>query len=255
MSEELLDDVELDMDETPTVTDVIELDRPHITSPEWNDWVMSMFEDDEKFDGYPIAAGLRRVAELVIGEIIESMPVSSWTTPPIEGINGSATQWQITFQDRQGNIRRFGDVGDANAMNTEDEYLRFALATSATRAEARTLRKALRLRKVSAEELTNLDVKEVKKARTSAKYEKTSSGEHNSTTSSKEMSDKQEGYINALGVKLDLNVKKILESIGLNPEVKLDKSGASMLLEKMSAFRNDPGTVPEEFVGFVDWSV
>ena len=68
MSEErdLFDSVTLDspMNTDTSVKDIVLEDAPHITSPEWNDYVISLFESNELIDGMPLSAGLRRVAEL-----------------------------------------------------------------------------------------------------------------------------------------------------------------------------------------------
>ena len=47
---------------------------PEYASPEWNKYVMEHFRPDELIDGNPICAGLRRVAGLLLGEIVESGP-------------------------------------------------------------------------------------------------------------------------------------------------------------------------------------
>ena len=74
--EDMFETVELqtaqDVDTTPT--DVVMSDSPDITSPEWNGYVMGMFTEKELYDGNPLVAGLRRVAELVIGPIVFSGP-------------------------------------------------------------------------------------------------------------------------------------------------------------------------------------
>ena len=57
-----------------SVTDIIEGDTPLMTSPDWNDYVLELFQDKELIDGNPLVAGLRRVAELVLGPIVYSGP-------------------------------------------------------------------------------------------------------------------------------------------------------------------------------------
>ena len=73
MSEKnLFEDVELETPENTDVgvKDVIMDDGPNITSPEWNDYVMALFEENELIEGRPIAAGLRRISEMVLGPIV-----------------------------------------------------------------------------------------------------------------------------------------------------------------------------------------
>ena len=47
---------------------------PIYGSQEWHDYIMSKFEKRELIDGNPTCAGLRRVAEDVLGSIIVSRP-------------------------------------------------------------------------------------------------------------------------------------------------------------------------------------
>jgi len=50
--------------------------RPRYDSPEWNEYVMGLFDEGELIDGkYPNVNSLRRLAELLLGEIIFSGPI------------------------------------------------------------------------------------------------------------------------------------------------------------------------------------
>jgi hypothetical protein len=58
--------------------DTLEKERDNIPSygsQEWHDYIMSKFETKELIDGNPTCAGLRRVAEDVLGSIVISRPV------------------------------------------------------------------------------------------------------------------------------------------------------------------------------------
>jgi len=120
------------------------------TSPEWNDHVLSYFEKSELYEGRPLTAGLRRVAELLLGRIVSSRPTQVFA--PVSGneIGRATVVWELVFAD--GSL--FSDVADCWEGNTDDAFCVFNTATAATRAEGRALRKALRLKTVSAEEMT-----------------------------------------------------------------------------------------------------
>jgi len=129
--------------------------------------VMSLFKDDELENGMPKVNGLRRVAALVIGNICDE----SVTLTPVEfsgfkdGIkvefSGMAVIFKISFccKDEQwgkiGDTISFSDAADCLfGYNTKnDSYGKYITALATTRAEARVLRKALRLNTIAMEEI------------------------------------------------------------------------------------------------------
>ena len=131
---------------------------PNYLLPTWTDEVMLLFANDELIDGNPTVAGLRRVAEIVIGPIISSRPTQVF---PVNGDGpGRATvSYTVTFHDHSSpmGVLEFGDVADVWIGNSDPLFVGFAVAAAATRAEGRALRKALKLKKVAAEELTKVD--------------------------------------------------------------------------------------------------
>jgi hypothetical protein len=147
---------------TPSVNKIeVESDEPHQLSPEWHDYVMSKFTDTElvEINGerYPNCYGLRRVVELLIGEIVESKPtnliVSSDSTGTSPGRVTCVYEVAIRSHD-SGQIKRYGDVAEVFSLNCDDLFLAYPAATAVTRAEGRCLRKLLKVRCVAAEELT-----------------------------------------------------------------------------------------------------
>jgi hypothetical protein len=126
---------------------------PDYNSVEWHDYVMSQLSDDEKDGDYPTLYGLRRVAELLLGPIIESGPVSV-NAPQSEESPGRATcAYTIVFDwNGSGQERRFSSLGGSYKGNTDLAYAIFPEAIAEARAEARTLRKALKLKTMAAEE-------------------------------------------------------------------------------------------------------
>ena len=134
---------------------------PDTLSPEWNDYVMTFFTDRELIDGNPLTAGLRRVAEMLVGEIISSKPVNVQRTETNDPIGKTTVVYEVQFLVRNGDkeyIKTYADVADVWAGNTDDLFAVHAPATAATKAEGRALRKALKIRAVAAEELCKKDV-------------------------------------------------------------------------------------------------
>ena len=159
---DLFEDVEL---ATPSntdtgVVDVIQEDRPKTTDPEWNDYVLSLFDKSEMYDGRPLCHGLRRVAELLFGNIMVSRPVKVFPPQDDNGVGRATVIWEVVFE----NGSAFSDVADCWEGNTDDTFCAFNTATAATRAEGRALRKALRLKTVAAEEMTKKNKKALEDA-------------------------------------------------------------------------------------------
>jgi len=230
-----------DVDTTPKNKIDVLNGAPDRLSVEWNDYVLSLFSDDEKYDNRPKANGLRRVAQLICGRIVSSVPVNVF--PPTERLRSAATVWRIEFED--GSV--FGDVADCNEDNTDDAFLAFALATSATRAEARALRKSLGISTASAEEMTTKDTAALIRATVNTK----------SSTSEIEdkdrMTDPQANLINVKSKQLDIDpVKFFRNDFNINAAGKITKKQASAAIEKINGYQQASDTIPEAIVGYTE---
>ena len=204
MKDDLFEDVEL---ATPSntdtsVKDVIEDGSPLPTDPKWNDYVLSLFEENELFDKMPLTNGLRRVAELLMGRIVFSGP--SQVFPPQSGneIGRSTVVWKIQFEDGS----TFCDVADSWEGNTDDMFCVYSTATAATRAEGRALRKALRLRVVAAEEVTKKDTAKIAQDISKKKGLDVSSSEYDSSGT---MTGPQANFIDGKSKQLNVDAQKV----------------------------------------------
>lgn len=125
---------------------------PERTSFEWSDYVMTLFHPDELLDGHPTVDGLRRVVEILYGEV--SVRNSVLSSPSAEYC-GATVECEITLHGECNN-RYYTEVADVSAVNTDPPFNRYPVSTAATRAEARAYRKILRLRKIIAAEEKSL---------------------------------------------------------------------------------------------------
>lgn len=133
---------------------------PLMTSADWSPYCMTLFVPGETDgDGNPKVHGLRRVAELLIGQII-STDVTVVQAPNPENEYSACVTCRIEFSNREGTTSYFSGAADANPINVEPAFARYATAMAETRAKARAFREALRLKCVAAEELTSLPVVE-----------------------------------------------------------------------------------------------
>jgi hypothetical protein len=133
-----------------------QFERPDITSPLWHEFVMMKFDDAEiDANGYPRVSGLRRVTEELLGDIVVSEPFVIADGPDRCAIKHTI---EIKFPAEE-MPRRFSEVADATPANVgnDNKIIHFLLSTASTRAEARALRKALRLRVLSSEEASLAD--------------------------------------------------------------------------------------------------
>ena len=154
-----------------------EENRPSMFSDEWNEYVMAHFHTNELIDGNPICAGLRRVAELLLGDIVESGPEKVF--PATDGLapDRATVVFKVVFDwMNTGQQRVFKEVADVWHGNTDDLFCAHPVATASTRAEGRALRKALKLRCLAAEELAKKDIvnivqESVKQVPTSGDYQ------------------------------------------------------------------------------------
>jgi hypothetical protein len=213
------------------------IENPDYNSPEWHKHVMAQFTEDEKDGEYPTLFGLRRVAELILGPIIESGPVN--ISPPVsEDKPGRSTcVYTVVFNwGESGEERRFSAVGGAYEGNTDALYSVFPEAIAEARAEARTLRKALKLKVMAAEEAP--------KARSTPRVElqTVSTGEWNG---SDPMGVAQRMIIEQkckeLGIDLDKLIKKEIDK-EFN---ELTKEGAKSIIELINKYQQNT-EIPEE---------
>ncbi len=206
----------------------------------WHEYVMRQFEEDELFDGRPTVDGLRRVTELIIGEIFES--VAEVVKEPHFLDNGvispTTVEYTVIIRRRSdGTCLTYRDVADVHHLNTVPEYLRFPTAMAATRAEGRALRKALKLRKmITAEEAEAPKVEEV---------------EMNG-----KINDSQINFLKQLCKLNNLNLVKYVNSGSKTyksiKEIPFDK--AVVMVKTLSEFSTHYTKVPEDWVGYdPDW--
>lgn len=145
--------------------DPVSGEEPLMSSPEWHDFVMGHFAENEvDSDGKPFVHGLRRVARLLLGPILYSGPAPGlpFQAPAYSGdgkLNPAVVGYKVkilmcrTESDTLPAYEaEFADVADCYDGNTDPPFSRFPSPIASTRAEARCFRKALQIRGIAAEE-------------------------------------------------------------------------------------------------------
>lgn len=244
LEENLFDGVELatPSNTNTSVKNVLLTDAPSMLSKEWHDYAMTLFHESEMVDGHPLVAGLRRVSEVVLGPIVFSGPTQVFPVQR-EDHHGRAT---VVFTVEFANGMRYAEVADSWEGNTDDTFCAFAVAIASTRAEARALRKALKIRGVAAEELTKKDTAKIVREISSTKA--TTDGDFDNDS---RMSDAQLNFIDIKCKQLNINGTKLLnDEFSVNLNKKITKKVASDIIDKLNDYQRDKTTVPEGLIGY-----
>jgi hypothetical protein len=207
------------------------------SNPTWNDHVMKQFLPDELIDGRPTVDGLRRVAENLLGTILE---ISSTVVQVPTHENGmrSTVKVSVVFEYILGQSQRYEGVADVCELNAKSPYFLHPTSTAETKAEGRALRKALKLRRIlSAEEMGA----------------STNTPESNAPAN---ITDTQITFIDLMcgntmrGMNID--VIKLVNYYGYNvTNIKKLKHEDSLALQKiLSDFQNDTAKIPMEIIGY-----
>ena len=214
---------------------------PDMLSPEWNDYVMKFFTDKELIDGNPLTAGLRRVAEMLIGEIISSRPVDVQRVETNDPIGRTTVIYEVQFLVKKGDkeyVKTYADVSDVWAGNTDDLFAVHAPATAATKAEGRALRKALKIRAVAAEELCKKDVSEYLSQQVGQLDER--------------IKPEQIKYLDMNCKKLDIDVIKFINSgeKEYNTVYEVKRETAAKMIDMINKFKRGDSTLGKDLKGY-----
>lgn len=203
-------------------THIVEPEKPNhprYKDPGWHEYVMSQFSEDELLEGkYPNVNALRRVVELLLGDIIFSGPIETKTTLHTDRVSAAVVTYQIIIDWKldafeRGEVglegypqRQFLAVASAWEGNTDGIFTVFPEAMADTRAEVRALRRALRINTVGAEELTKKDIKAFLEEK---KNSSTTTGEWQE---SDVITDQQINTIKVMCERLGINLVKFINS-------------------------------------------
>jgi hypothetical protein len=244
---DLFDESTVDADEE-TGKEEPDMTMPAYGSKEWNDYIMEKFEKHELFDGNPTCAGLRRVAEEVLGSIVSSRPTQVWPSTDANGPGRATVVFEIVINWMDsGEFRTFAEVSDCWHGNTDDLFCAHPAATASTRAEGRSLRKALKIRCLAAEELAKKDIVSI--VRQSVSADQGLDGEWKEEDT---ISEPQINFIDAKCKQLDIDVIKFInvgsEHYGSITEV--SKKTASKMLAALNEYQTKKKPTPEKILGY-----
>ena len=226
----------------------IEDDSPAIGSDDWHDYVMSHFKSNELIDGNPTCAGLRRVAEILLGEIMFSGPTQIFPATDANGPGRATVVFTVEFNWMNSGISKsFAEVADVWHGNTDDLFCAHPVATASTRAEGRALRKALKVRVLAAEELAKKDIVNVVQQSIST------SGEYNPDD---RISPQQITFIDNKCKQLDINVVEFI-NIGAENYRSINdvkRESGKKMIRVLNEYQNQTTPIPENVLSYQeDW--
>jgi hypothetical protein len=224
-----------------SVKNVVMNNAPSMLSTEWHDYAMTLFHETEMVDGHPLVAGLRRVAEIVLGPIMFSGPTQVFPVQR-EDHHGRAT---VVFTVQFDNGMKYSEVADSWEGNTDDMFCAFAVAIASTRAEARALRKALKIKGVAAEELTKKDTAKI--VRDISNTKNASEGEYDDQS---RMSDAQYNFIDVKCKQLNIDGEKLFASFKVDSGKKVSKKIASDIIDSLNDYQRDKSSIPQDIIGY-----
>jgi len=122
-------------------------DPPVPTDVGFTQYALSLLQDDEMDGEFPRVEGLRRIAGLLLGEVLEERCELIFA-PSVENEMTVGVKSIIIFE----NGKRFESLADANCNNCQKEFSPYLTAMAETRARGRAYRSALNLKRIVAAE-------------------------------------------------------------------------------------------------------
>lgn len=230
-----------DLDEHTELIDeeVDTVNIPTCKDPEWSDYVLTLFADDEKFNGNPTVDGMRRVAESLIGEIV-AIRTQVIQAPTPENDKRATVICSVTFLDSNDILKEYSGAADVCWINCDKPFYKYPVSTAETRAEGRALKRALKLKKISvAEELSNV-------ALTDDIIEETNEKITQTQINFIEILCKNDSR--GLNINIQKLVQKLYEKVYNINELKHSES--LQIQEKLSEYQQDKTKIPSEIVGY-----
>ena len=205
--------------------------------PEWSEYLLDQLQDHELINGAPTVDGLRRIAEKCFGEIVESKSCIVETPSSDNGLRCTICHTLRVIKYRNGQQVQVDGCVDVVYTKTPYPFKDHLVATADTRAEGKALRRALKIRVITAEELQHED-------------------EEVALASDEAVNDQQVLAINQLCKRLNVSVVDITKAQYNTAKTINDLRNleARLLISRLSELQRTPDDVPESCVGYdEDW--
>ena len=201
------------------------------SDPEWSEYVLDNLHDSELREGNPTVDGLRRVTEKVYGEIIESR--SDVLELPSRGKRCTIKHTLVVRKYGTDAIITVDGCVDVRYDKVPFPFNDHLVATADTRAEGKALRRALKLRVVTAEEMNN-------------------AAEDDIMASEENITDQQILAINQMSKRLDINVVNLIKEVcaGVKSINSVSNLQGRMVLASVSEYQRKPESIKKKLEGY-----
>lgn len=226
---------------TAQTTEDAQTKKPSINDLNWTEYVLSLLSDDEKIKGNPTTDGLRRIFEIALNcEIIQSTS-SVVQAPSPENEKRATVVHELAYllKDSAGTqdikTRLVSGAADVYWGNCDKIYRNHPVAVAETRAEGRALRRGLRLRKVVAAEEMAEEI-----------------DDHPDANSVNKITNNQINFIDVIGQRLNIDIKKLLRSNGLDTDnvYGLQHENAVDIIRLLSRYQQNISDIPSDILGY-----
>jgi len=211
----------------------VEENNRKCTDVDWVDYILDQLADHELAQGNPTTDGLRRVAEKEFGQIVLSD--TDILEIPDKALTGKVTaKHTLVFQrhDGKGTLRVSACV-DVIGTKLPAPFNQHLVATACTRAEGKALRRALKIRVQTAEELM-----------TAEDPEDDNGGDP--------INDQQLLAINQLCKRNNLNVVLVIKEVAKSMKKLVDVKNIQgrHILTNLAEYQRNQSTIDDSLVGY-----
>lgn len=214
-----------------------------INSLEWNDYVLGLLSDEEKIDGNPTTDGLRRIFEIALDcTVLESLSVVTQSPSPDNDKRATVVHSisyvlnsMMSDKDFLNHKRSVSGAADVYWGNCDKIYRNHPVAVAETRAEGRSLRRGLKLRKVvAAEELS----REIEDDIDGINVGKISANQIN--------------FIDAMSKRLNINISQLLLDLSIDPTTinSVSHNDAVGAIRELSKYQQNIDSIPTKLIGY-----
>ena len=218
-----------------------EIKIPNMTDLHWTDYVLGQLSDDEKIKGNPTTDGLRRIFEKILDCTIINIHTDVVQAPSPENEKRATVVYRMDYVLNDASVpedikyRSVTGAADVYWGNCDKIYRNHPVAVAETRAEGRALRKALRLRKVIAAEEMAEEI-----------------DDHPDGNSVNKITNNQINFIDVIGQRLNIDIKKLLKTNGLDGDnvYNLQHENAVDIIRLLSRYQQNTSDIPSDILGY-----